>query len=422
MLSLSITATAIGPYRAVVAADGSGDYMTVSEAIAAAPEGLTHPWPILIKSGDYDELIEIPETKPYIYLIGQDRENTIIHHLINQGGRPEEFTRYDKTVYWESSKNNPESPTFEKGPAAVMIKAPDFYAESISFVNDWGTQSTSGPQALAMHSNADRVALNDCRLRSFQDTWRTPSDETSRNYARNCLIEGAVDYMYDGGDVFVEHSTFYNVRAGSVIVAPNHGPNVKYGYVLSDCAIDGNTQSGDGRTKLGRPWKQAPRAVWLNTLVLIPIDPAGWGDMGAVPAVFADYNSRDRYGNPLDLSARKTRYSVRDRKTGETREAESKATLTPEEAAAYTYEAVIRPDEGWDPRSMTTPLPAPAGLTYSGGLLSWQPVDGASGYIVYDGDSIIAVTETTEMAVPRVGNSLKVRAVNKYGVKGLPAQ
>ncbi len=414
----ALVMSAAGPYDSVVAADGTGDYRTVSEAIAAAPEQSAHPWKILVKNGDYDELIEIPETKPNIHLIGQDRNATVIHHRINQGGKAQEGSRFDKTIFWESSVNNPDSPNHGKGPAVVMVKAPGFYAEDITFTNDWGTESTSGPQAQAMHSNADRVALNGCVLRGFQDTWRTVSSDTGRNYARDCRIEGAVDYMYGGGDALVQNSVFYNVRGGSVIVAPNHGPDVKWGYVLDGCTVDGNAESADGRLKLGRPWHGAPKVLWLNTTLLIPLAPEGWSDMGAIPAMMADHNTRDRVGNPDDMSARKTHYTTRNRKTGETSEGTAPASVTDAEAARYTYENIIRPAEGWDPAAMMQKLPAPKGLKYEDGTLSWQPVDGAAGYIVYDGDRIIAAVTDTSLPVTDVRTSFKVRAVNPYGAKG----
>ena len=41
----------------------------------------------------------------------------------------------------------------------------------------------------------------------------------------------------------------------------------------------------------------------------IPIAPEGWTDMGAVPALFAEYNSMDKDGNPIDLNNRKTTYT-----------------------------------------------------------------------------------------------------------------
>ena len=45
------------PYNAIVAADGSGDYKTINEAISAAPEGRTAPWLILVKKGDYRDCL-----------------------------------------------------------------------------------------------------------------------------------------------------------------------------------------------------------------------------------------------------------------------------------------------------------------------------------------------------------------------------
>lgn len=408
------TAFAAGPYHAVVAQDGSGDYKTVSEAIEAAPEGRTAPWLILVKKGVYDELPVIPAAKTNIHLIGQDRSNTVITHRINQGGKPQDQPRYNLTSYWGCSVNNPDSPTSGKGPAMTMVFGPGFYAEGISFVNAWGTPSSSGPQALAIHSNADRVAFSDCAFRSFQDTWRTPSSDTARNYARGCLIEGAVDYMYDGGDVFVEDSEFYNVRGGSVIVAPSHGPDTKYGYVLKDCVVSGNAESADGRTKLGRPWKNAPKTVWINTTLLIPIAEAGWDNMGAIPAIFAEYGTHDRSGRPADLSGRKHTYKTRDN-----REGSCPNTLTADQAAAYTYEAVIRPSEGWDPRAISAKLPKPSGIAYADGVMTWKPVEGAAGYIVYDGDDIVAIVTEPRAELPGVKTSLKVRAVSPTGAKGL---
>lgn len=421
-LLIPVMAHGGSPFKSIVAADGSGDFTSVQAAVDAAPSGLSEAWPILVKAGDYNELISIPADKPFIHLIGQDPANTVIHYMINQGGKPEEHVRYDKTTYWKWSFRNPESDNFGKGPAAVMIHAPGFYAEDISFVNDWGAESTSGPQALAMHSDADRVALSGCVLRSFQDTWRTPNDDSCRNYARDCRIEGAVDYMYGGGDVFVENSTFYNLRSGSVIVAPSHGPDTRWGYVIRDCVIDGNAQSADGRQKLGRPWQGAPKTVFINTLTFIPVTPQGWDNMGVIPAIFADYNTRDREGNTPDMSLRKSVYKTRAKGDRPVYEASCCNSITPEEAATYTYDNVIRPSEGWDPRAISAKLPAPEGLKLENGRLSWLPVEGAAGYIVFDGDRIVATATDTEIAIPEVRNSLKVKAVNRFGAKGLPAQ
>lgn len=418
LMPLIASASDESPYHAIVAADGSGDYRTVGEAVAAAPAGLTSPWRILVKSGDYDEFVVIPESKPYIHLIGQGKNSTAIRHKLNQGKQNMEGGRFANSAFWEYSCNNPEVKSPGNTSAVVVVNAPDFYTEGISYINDWGRETWSGPQALAFYGNADRQALKDCALISFQDTWRTPDSADTRTYARDCYVEGAVDYMYGGGDVMVENSTFYNVRSGSVIVAPNHNEE-KWGYVIKDCVIDGNEEARDGKQKLGRPWHGNPRTAYINTTMLIPIAPQGWDDMGAIPTIFAEYNSRDRQGNLLDLSQRKTHFSTKSRKNGQVLEGDAEKTrLTKEEADRYTYEAVIRPEEGWDPRAMMEPLPAVSGLVRTDGLLEWAPVEGAVGYVVFDGDDIIATVAGTSCLVGKVNRAIRVRPVNSAGSMG----
>ncbi len=114
--------------------------------------------------------------------------------------------------------------------ASFVIDASDFYAENISFENRFGVEAQAGPQALAFKNNKDRLATYNCKFRSFQDTWQTSGGANYRIYAYNCWIEGAVDYFYNSGNAYVENSTLYNVRGGSVIVAPSHTADTKYGY------------------------------------------------------------------------------------------------------------------------------------------------------------------------------------------------
>lgn len=410
--------TAAGPYDAVVDCKGSGDYLTVSEAIEAAPEGRTEPWLILVKRGDYNELVKVPESKPFIHLIGEGMDNTVIHYPLNYGGDPVNKPRYAKTLYWPHSINNRESAMYKCQSAVADIRGHHFLTSGIGYVNDWGTKASSGPQALAMYSNADCVAMGDCSMRSFQDTWRTADYDSCRNYVNNCLIEGAVDYIYGGGDVFVDRSTLYNVRSGSVIVAPNH-TSPEYGYVFRDCVIDGTAEAADTTVKFGRPWQGAPRTVFINTYARIPMLPAGWDNMGTVPALFADYNTINPDGSHPDMSLRKTHYIGRSKHGGPIPEGDCRAEITPEEAARYTYANVISSRDGWDPCAMLTHIEAPRGLTLSDEGLTWEPVEGAIGYVVYDGDEIVALTTEPHAMVPEhMKCSYKVHAVNAAGVIG----
>ena len=177
------------PFDAVVAQDGSGDYTSVQEAIQAAPDSLTAPWLIFVKNGSYEEQVVVPETKPYIHLIGQNKEQTIIHLKLNVGAKPEN----EAEEFWKYSVHNPESAMHGLEGAVVTVRAPHFYTENISYVNDYGLEAQDGPQALAMKSHADCAAFNNCIFRSFQDTWMTTVKDEDRHYVKDCWIEGAVD-------------------------------------------------------------------------------------------------------------------------------------------------------------------------------------------------------------------------------------
>lgn len=66
------------PYNIVVAADGSGDYTRVMDAVNAAPESRAKRFVIYIKKGTYNEIVFINEKKKNLMMIGDGRDATII--------------------------------------------------------------------------------------------------------------------------------------------------------------------------------------------------------------------------------------------------------------------------------------------------------------------------------------------------------
>lgn len=72
-----LQATSVTP-DVTVAADGSGNYLTVAAAVAAAPEGSTRRYVIRIKAGVYRENVEIPKKKTNLMFVGDGRTTTII--------------------------------------------------------------------------------------------------------------------------------------------------------------------------------------------------------------------------------------------------------------------------------------------------------------------------------------------------------
>lgn len=404
-------------FNAVVAKDGTGSYTSVQDAINAAPANRTTPWIIFVKNGPYEEHIIVPENKPFVHLIGQDKERTIIHLKLNVGGKPKEGVKPQDATYWATSVHNPKSPVYQFEGSVVTVKATDFFTENISYVNDYGVDAQNGPQALAMKLRNDRSTFNNCILRSFQDTWMTSTNDAHRLYVKGCWIEGAVDYFYGGGDALVEESTLYNVRAGSVIVAPCQD-KAKFGYVFHNCVVDGNMQASNGTVTLGRPWHNTCKAVYINTLVKIPLAPEGWSNMGSIPGLFAEYNSVDTDCKPLDLAARKTDYVAFDGRKGSCR-----STISYVESLQYTYDKIIKGNDNWNPKSMITTLSFPRNFKMQNGRLSWDAVPGAIGYILEVDGKVVDMPKSafTTRKITGKGKILFVRAVNQYGSLGQKA-
>ena len=395
-------------FDAVVAQDGTGNYKTVQEAIDAAPTGRISPWLIFVKNGTYEELVTIPENKPFIHLIGQDKEKTVICYWINNGGTND--------IGWEYSTNNPNSKTYGKQ-GVVQVNSTDFYTENISYIDSYGVERQAGPMGLAMSSRNDRQAFNNCQFRSYQDTWYTDvRNSSARQYVNNCLIEGAVDFYYGAGDNFVENSTFRLAREGSVIVAPSHQAGTKWGYVMVNNVIDGK----GGANKLGRAWQNQPMAVWINTTLKTTIAPEGWSEWHIAPKLFAEYNTMDADGQPVDLNNRRTTYMVDEDKLapGESSPVTRQAILSAEEAAKYTYEAVIFGNDDWNPRKFFEPVEAPTEVVYANGKLTWKAVPYAICYLVIDAEgNVVGMTKDDEYAIAEAG-TYTLRSVNEYGSLG----
>ena len=139
-------------YHAIVAADGSGDYTSVQAAIDAVPENNLNQYLIYIKAGTYKEHVFIPQNKGRLSIIGEDRNRVFITDDKKSGG--------------------PDAIPVDKG-ATVVVHASDVIFQGISFVNSYGVEAQDGPQALALYAKGDRIAIDNCNIMSYQDTYRT---------------------------------------------------------------------------------------------------------------------------------------------------------------------------------------------------------------------------------------------------------
>lgn len=342
-LGLSLSAQAGRKvYNAVVDIKGHGDYRSVQAAIDAVPEQNLNQYLIYIKAGTYREHVFIPLGKDHISLIGEGCDRVFITDDKKSGG--------------------PNAIPVDKG-ATMVIHANDVTLQGISIVNAYGVEAKDGPQALALYAKGDRIALDHCGIMSYQDTYRTSEADNGRNYVSNSLILGAVDFIYGNGNAWFEHCTLkINRKSGGWIVAPKHKPETRWGYVFNRCTITADGKPQETTIWLGRPWHHQPQTVFLNTHSEINLPAEGWyPTMNGLPSVFAEYNTMDADGKPLDLSRRINRYYRLDEKK-DTIWCTAKNILTADEAAAYTVEQIMGGDDHWNPAEIFDYSDKPVGF------------------------------------------------------------
>lgn len=380
-------------YDAVVAADGTGDYKTVQEAIDAAPAGRAFPWLIFIKNGEYKGHVDVPANKPYLHFIGQERDKVIITDDKLCGG--------DNALHVSVG-------------ATVVVNSDNCYFDNLTLENSWGHDKQAGPQALALNTTGDRTVFKNVAMLSYQDTWITPSTSNYRVYAKDCFIEGAVDFIYNSGNIYIDNTTLYiNRKSGGYIVAPSHAADVKWGYVFMNCTITAPGNPAETDVWLGRPWHNQPKTVFINTTAEVTIPAAGWYEkMGGLPALWAEYNTMDGDGNPLDLSQRRSSY-WKEVDGEQVWVHNVKNVLTAEEAAQYTVKNVLSGSDNWQPSIITESCAAPQ-AKIEGNKIVWDAVPYAICYVVYKNDEVAGFTTECEFAY-EAGAEYKVFAANEQG-------
>ncbi len=161
-------------YDFVVAADGSGNFKTVQEAINAVPDFRKTTTTIFIKNGIYKEKLNLSASKQMVKMIGENVEKTIL--------------TFDD---WAQRKNAFGEEKGTSGSSSFYIYGSKFSAENITF------QNTAGPvgQAVALFVAGDQAKFTNCRMLGFQDTLYTYG-YASRQYYYKCYIEGTVDFIF----------------------------------------------------------------------------------------------------------------------------------------------------------------------------------------------------------------------------------
>lgn len=293
-------------YDYVVARDGSGDFLTVQEAINAVPDFRKNVrTTILIRKGVYKEKLVVPESKINISLIGE--EGTTLSY--------DDYA--DKKNTFGENKGT-------SGSASCYIYAPDFYAEHITFENTSGAVG----QAVACFVSADRAYFKKCRFLGFQDTLYTYG-KGKRQYYEECYIEGTVDFIFGWSTAVFNRCHIHSLRDGYV-TAPSTDQGQHYGYAFYDCRL--TAEADVNRVYLSRPWRPYAQAVFIRCELGRHIVPEGW----------SNWNKKE---------AEKTVFYAEYRSTGAGAKASERVRFSHQLKNLKNYDLhdVLAGDDGWNP-------------------------------------------------------------------------
>jgi pectinesterase len=289
-IAASLTAEMPKP-DVIVAADGSGQFTSVQEAISAAPmntDPATPRWVILVKPGTYNERIYVQRERGHIHVIGEDASTTVITFNLNANlpgpdGKPIGTFR---------------TPT-------LQVDGDGMIWENLTLANSAGPVG----QALALRADGDRLTFRHCRFLGWQDTLLL---NRGRQLFEDCYIEGHVDFIFGGATAYFSRCHLHVLRDG-YITAASTPKNQPHGFVFADCRITGEEGA---KTYLGRPWREFARTIFLRAEMSAAVRPEGWDNWkkpGAEQTTFyaefgstgagATPNSRVSWAKPLNAAS-----------------------------------------------------------------------------------------------------------------------
>lgn len=326
-----------------VAADGSGQFKTIQDAINAVPQTTRFDSPAIIhiKPGVYKELIYVQHEKRFVHLVGEDPEKTVLTYNLNANmlgadGKPIGTFRTPST----------------------FIDADDFTVENLTFENSAGPVG----QALAIRVEGDRVVFRNCRFLGWQDTILV---NRGRQYFENCYIAGHVDFIFGAATAWFENCHIHIMRDG-YITAASTPPQQPFGFVFSHSKITGEPNA---KTFLGRPWRGFASTIFLNTEMSEVVRPEGWNNWNQPErektSRYAEFGSSGPGAKPNE----RLKWARQ---------------LTEAEAKSITIERVLAGTDHWNPKTGTSsftnplaPAQAPIVLWPEGapGALGKDPVD-----------------------------------------------
>lgn len=250
----------------VVARDGSGDYRTLTEAMEGIRAFMDYKVTVLVKNGVYKEKVIIPSWVQNVDFIGESAEKTIItyddHANINKMGTFRTYT--------------------------VKVQGNNITFKNLTIENNAARLG----QAVALHTEGDKLVFINCRFLGNQDTIYTGAAGT-RLYFVDCYIEGTTDFIFGPSTALFENCEIRS-KTNSYVTAASTPEDIAVGYVFKSCRL--TAEPGVDKVYLGRPWRPYAATVFINCEMGKHIRPEGWHNWGKAEnertARYAEYGSK----------------------------------------------------------------------------------------------------------------------------------
>ena len=288
----------------VAVSDGNVTFTCINDAlkyleITGVPSSAAKV--INVAAGDYFEKIEVSLPNVSIIGKGETADKVVIHYNAIAGA----LDPSGKVGYSTD------------GSATISIResATGFYAENITFQNDWNTNAEyeeskelySDTQAVAALVQADMSKFINVRFSSYHDTLYAM---TGRQYYENCYIEGRTDYVFGyNATAYFKNTTLMTIgsgdkKNGGYVVATkgfDEGADIDaiaYGYIFDDCTFTADSLVTDGTVSLARGWGSEMKMMVMNSTISKAYSKEAYGEAtldvdGVTPA---KDNKNDRYG------------------------------------------------------------------------------------------------------------------------------
>ena len=299
------------PDTLIVARDGTGEFRTVQEAIEVCRAFMDYHKVIFVKKGIYKEKLIVPQWLQNIEILGEDRDQTVI--------------TYDDHANIKTAERPNGIGTFRT--YTVKVEANDITFRNITIENNAARLG----QAVALHTEGDRLVFVNCRFIGHQDTVYTGMPGT-RIYFRDCYICGTTDFIFGPSTAWFEQCTIHCL-SNSYITAASTPKDVPYGYIFNRCRV--TVADGVEKEYLGRPWRDYGYTLFMNCELPAQIRPEGWHHWQKEREQTARYLEYQNTGAGANRSQR----------VAWSRE------LTKKEAAQITPENLFRQETTWIPKN-----------------------------------------------------------------------